>query len=146
MYHLWFGCTVGLWYTYMYTFLTSPFLLLFSLIHLPGHYTGGLSCCCFNMDSGRVTNNSSFPQPSSLFLLQQVVPHAMRLNLFSLGLNVWMLEDGRGGIYPLGYDCAGNIKQLPFLVSLSLILNTSFVSSACRLYTVSASSLVSLQF
>ena len=126
--------------------LLLHYLLLFSLIPLPAHYTGGLSCCCFNMDSGRVTNNSSFPQPSSLFLLQQVVPHAMRLNLFSLGLNVWMLEDGRGGIYPLGYDCAGNIKQLPFLVSLSMMLNTSFVSGACMLYTVSASSLVSLRF
>ena len=78
--------------------------------------TGGLSCCSFNMDSGRVTINSPFPQPSAIFLLQQMVPH-LHLNLFSIGLNLWLLEDGKGGLYPLGYDCAGNMKHLPFLVN-----------------------------
>ena len=88
------------------------------------------------MDSGRVTVNSPFPQSSAVFLLQHLIPQPLPINLFPLGLNLWLLEDGRGGLYPLSYDCAGSMRHLPFLVSVcSLGLTQAHIS--CILSSIS---------
>ena len=84
-------------------------------------HVGIVSCCTYNLDTGKSSVNANFPEPSARFLLQQIQPrpslHPPPMKLISLGLSLWLLVDSFGGLYPLAKDCVGGMKHLPLLVS-----------------------------
>ena len=64
------------------------------------------------MTSGLLSQKSQLGEVVSRYLLRQGLP----LQLAPLGISLWLVVDGNGGLYPLSRDSAGAIKDPPLLV------------------------------
>jgi len=66
----------------------------------------------FNMNTGKVSQNSQFSELVSQFLIRQGGP----LQLIPINLSLLLLLDKHGGLFPLARDIGGGMKDLPLLV------------------------------
>ena len=67
----------------------------------------------FNLDSGKLLQDSMFGQLSSQYLLKQ----GGALQLMPINLSVGVVMDQHGGLFPVSKNNTGNIRDLPQLVS-----------------------------
>ena len=67
----------------------------------------------FNLDSGKLLQDSLFGQLSSQYLLKQ----GGALQLMPINLSVGVVMDQHGGLFPVSKNNTGNIRDLPQLVS-----------------------------